>query len=81
LANTSTQSTSSIQVAKAKLDAALTRLEKSIESKTGSASGNGALDKELVAAKAEISELKEKNQIVSTRLNGAIDRMKEILES
>jgi hypothetical protein len=81
LANTSTQSTSSIQVAKAKLDAALTRLEKSIESKTGSASGNGALDKELVAAKAEISELKEKNQIVSTRLDGAIDRMKEILES
>lgn len=81
MANTSTQSTSSIQVAKAKLDAALTRLEKSIESKTGSASGNGALDKELVAAKAEISELKEKNQIVSTRLNGAIDRMKEILES
>lgn len=81
MANTSTQSTSSIQVAKAKLDAALTRLEKSIEFKTGSASGNGALDKELVAAKAEISELKEKNQIVSTRLYGAIDRMKEILES
>lgn len=81
MANTSTQSTSSIQVAKAKLDAALTRLEKSIESKTGSASGNGALDKELVAAKAEISELKETNQIVSTRLYGAIDRMKEILES
>lgn len=81
MANTSTQSTSSIQVAKAKLDAALTRLEKSIESKTGSASGNGALDKELVAAKAEISELKENNQIVSTRLYGAIDRMKEILES
>jgi len=85
LANPSTQSTSSIQAAKSKLDAALDRLDKVIETKAksanGSGAGNGKLDKELTAAKAEISELKEKNQIVSTRLDGAIDRMKEILGS
>jgi len=85
LAKPSTKSTSSIQAAKSKLDAALDRLDKAIESKAkssnGSGTGNGKLDKELTAAKTEISELKEKNQIVSTRLDGAIDRMKEILES
>jgi peptidoglycan hydrolase CwlO-like protein len=85
LANPSTQSTSSIQAAKSKLDAALDRLDKAIETKAkssnGSGAGNGKLGKELTAAKAEISELKEKNQVVSTRLDGAIDRMKEILES
>jgi peptidoglycan hydrolase CwlO-like protein len=85
LAKPSTQSISSIQVAKSKLDTALDRLDKVIEAKAkatkGSGGGNGKLDKELTAAKAEISELKEKNKIVSTRLDGAIDRMKEILES
>ncbi|GEM_PF-939678 len=85
MAKPSTQSTSSIQVAKSKLDAALDRLDKAIDSKAkstnGSGAGNSKLNKELSAAKAEISELKEKNQIISTRLDGAIGHMKEILES
>ena len=85
MAKPSTQSTSSIQAAKSKLDTALVRLDKVIKAKAkttkDSRGGNGKLDKELTAAKAEISELKEKNQIVSTRLDGAIDRMKEILEN
>ena len=81
MANTSTQSTSSIHAAKSKLDAALTRLEKAIDTKANSTGGSDGLSSELVAAKAEISELKEKNQVVSNRLDGAIGRMKEILES
>ncbi len=64
-----------------KLDAALTRLEKAIDNKSILADGSDGLGKELIAAKAEISQLKEKNQVVSTRLNGAIGRMKEILQS
>ena len=70
-----------MQAAKSKLDAALSRLEKAIDTKANSAVGSGALVKELAAAKAEISQLKEKNQVVSTRLDGAIGRMKVVLES
>jgi len=70
-----------MQAAKSKLDAALTKLEKAIDTKASSADGSGALGKELSAAKAEISQLKEKNQEDSTRLDGAIGRMKEILDS
>ena len=70
-----------MQMAKSKLDAALTRLETVIDNKPISADGSDGLGEELVAAKAEISQLREKNQVVSSRLDGAIGRMKEILES
>jgi hypothetical protein len=70
-----------MQTAKSKLDAALTRLETVIDARPISADGSDGLGEELTAAKAEIYQLKEKNQVVSSRLDGAIDRMKEILGS
>jgi hypothetical protein len=70
-----------MQTAKSKLDAALTRLETVIDARPISVDGSDGLGEELTAAKAEISQLKEKNQVVSSRLDGAIDRMKEILGS
>jgi hypothetical protein len=70
-----------MQTAKSKLDAALNRLEKAIDTTPILASGSDELAKELVAAKAEISQLREKNQTVSAKLDGAIGRVKEILES
>lgn len=70
-----------MQAAKSKLDKALKRLEKVIKKKAATPTGSQGMDLELVAAKAEITELKEKNQAASTRLEGAIGRMNDILES
>jgi len=61
------------------LDEALTRLEKAVDSHSGESGGNTNMVKELAAATSEISDLKDKSKAVSTRLDGAIGQLKELL--
>jgi hypothetical protein len=79
--NTSAKKTPSIQVIKSRIDSALTRLESSVEAKLSSAEQSSRQSQKLVAAEAEILLLREKHLVISTRLDIAIDRMKEIVEN
>jgi len=72
--------TASMQHAKSRLDAAMDRLERAIESRADKVDGQGAVANELDAARAEIGRLKETNKVVSARLDAAIGRVKAILQ-
>ena len=72
------QTSANVTAAKSRLKNAVDRLEKAIAAKADSA--NQELSKELDAARAEVSGLKSTNENVSLRLDGAINKMKLMLE-
>jgi len=83
LATNSTQSASSSggtsSQAKKRLEDALTRLESALDKKEKEMAGAEELKESLASANQEISDLKNKNATIATRLDGAIDRMKAVL--
>ncbi len=79
MVTTSSQSSTCIQLAESKLDAALTRLERTLDARSVSSGRSDRLNDELDLMKAEILQLKKKNQVVSSRLGGAIERLKILL--
>lgn len=81
LVNTSAQKSYSIQAVKSRLDVALTRLESSVDEKLLSVQKSDPWSKELAAAKAEVSKLRQVNLVTSSRLDAAIDRIREIVEN
>ena len=81
MANNSTQNTSSMQIAKTKLEKAFVRLERAIDHKVLSAEKTSELGAELVVFQKEIGQLRKKNKIASSRLDATIDQIKKILGS
>ena len=81
MANNSTQNTSSMQIAKTKLEKAFVRLERAIDDKVLSAEKTSELEAELVVLQKEIGQLRGKNKIVSNRLEATIHQIKQILGS
>jgi len=69
-----------LQQAKARLESAIGRLEQALEARSGGSAANGVPDVELIEARAEISQLRQKNEAVAHRLDAAIGRMKLLLE-
>jgi hypothetical protein len=69
-----------MQNAKSRLETAMDRLERAIETRAEKAAGQGAASVELDAARAEIGRLKETNKIVSARLDAAIGRVRVLLD-
>jgi len=64
-----------------RLDKAISRLEAALKAKVpGNGVGNGALTEELAALRDENAALKQTNDTVSCRLDGAIDRLRGILD-
>jgi hypothetical protein len=80
MVTTSSQSSPSMQLAESKLDAALTRLERTLDARSVSSGRSDRLNDELDLMKAEILQLKKINQVISSRLGGAIERLKKVLE-
>jgi hypothetical protein len=80
MVTTSSQSSPSMQLAESKLVAALTRLERTLDARSVSSGRSDRLNDELDLMKAEILQLKKKNQVISSRLGGAIERLKKVLE-
>ena len=80
MVTTSSQSSPSMQLAESKLDAALTRLERTLDTRSVSSGRSDRLNDELDIMKAEILQLKKINQVISSRLGGAIERLKKVLE-
>ncbi len=73
---------SKVERARHRLDAAVARLEKALRQQGGSAplaSGDGVQARELEALLSENSKLREINETVSTRLDGAIGRLNAVL--
>ena len=70
----------SMQQAKSRLETAMARLERAIESRAGQAEAGDGLTTELDAARAEIGRLRETNKVVSARLDAAIGRVKVLLD-
>ncbi len=66
--------------AKSRLEMAMDRLERAIETRAEQVSGQGGETIELDEARAEIGRLKETNKVVSARLDAAIGRVKVLLE-
>ena len=66
--------------AKSRLELAMERLERAIETRAEKVAGQGGASIELDAARAEIGRLKETNKIVSARLDAAIGRVKVLLD-
>jgi hypothetical protein len=70
--------------AKSRLELAMERLERAIETRAEKVAGQGGAQGnamgELDAARAEIGRLKETNKIVSARLDAAIGRVKVLLD-
>jgi hypothetical protein len=66
--------------AKSRLEMAMERLERAIETRAEKVAMHGGATIELDAARAEIGRLKETNKVVSARLDAAIGRVKVLLE-
>ena len=66
--------------AKSRLELALERLERAIETRAEQVAGQAGESMELDEARAEIGRLKETNKVVSARLDAAIGRVKVLLE-
>lgn len=75
----SSDTTASMQHAKSRLETAMERLERAIETRAERTGASSGLTAELDAARAEIGRLKETNKVVSARLDAAIGRVKAIL--
>ncbi len=69
-----------VQQAKSRLETAIERLERAVESKAASAGAQQQTDSELAAARAEIARLKDSNKAVTARLDAAIGRVKVLLD-
>ena len=86
MATNLSQTSANATAAKARLETAIDRLDKAIAAQATSNPGAGGeelaqgLTKELDAARAEVSGLKVTNEKVSLRLDGAINKMKLMLE-
>lgn len=65
---------------KSRLEMAMERLERAIETRAEQVSVQGGESIELDEARAEIGRLKETNKVVSARLDAAIGRVKVLLE-
>lgn len=74
------RSSTRVEAAQTRIEKALSRLEAAIESRGAEAGAAADLTAKLDAATAEISELKDRSQQVSDRLDKAIGRVKAILE-
>lgn len=72
------QTSANATAAKSRLESAIDRLDKAIAGRAKA--GDKGLAKELDAARAEVSGLKVTNEKVSLRLDGAINKMKLMLE-
>ena len=73
---------SKVERARARLDAAVARLEMALGQQGGAtppASGAEVQPRELEALRGENSRLKEINQTVSARLDGAIGRLNAVI--
>ncbi len=73
---------SKVERARVRLDAAVARLEKALRQQDGSppsASGDQVQTRELEALRGENSRLREINQTVSARLDGAIGRLNAVI--
>ncbi len=73
---------SKVERARVRLDAAVARLEKALEQQGGStpsASGDEVQTRELEALRGENSRLREINETVSARLDGAIGRLNAVI--
>lgn len=67
--------------AKARLEAAMTRLEAAAEARLRDCADRDALKRDLDAAQGENERLRRTNEDISGRLDAAIDRVKAILEA
>ena len=81
MTGTPAKPSTNLQQAKSRLESAIERLERAIDKRAAAIEGsnaeaNGALD----LARAEVRELREKHNVVSTRLDAAIGRMKELVD-
>ena len=79
LATNSSITNNSTAQAKNRLDAALARLEKALTAKLNQPDAGADLAATLETAQREVADLKNKNQIVSTRLDTAISNLKTII--
>ncbi len=73
---------SKVERARVRLDAAVARLEKALGQQGGSippASGDEVQIRELEALRGENSRLREINETVSARLDGAIGRLNAVI--
>lgn len=73
---------SKVERARLRLDAAVARLEKALGQRGGStppASGDEVRTRELEALRGENSRLREINETVSARLDGAIGRLNQVI--
>ena len=78
MAKDMSQTSANASAAKSRLESAIDRLDKAIAARAKA--GDKGLTKELDAARAEVSGLKVTNEKVSLRLDGAINKMKLMLE-
>ena len=78
MAKDMSQTSANASAAKSRLESAIDRLDKAIAARAKA--GDKGLAKELDAARAEVSGLKVTNEKVSLRLDGAINKMKLMLE-
>ncbi len=79
MATGSTQSNISTTQAKQRLNSALDRLDAALAKKVDAPAADDGMQAELDAARREITDLKNKNQTVSARLDTAIGNLKSIL--
>ena len=70
---------SSPTLAKNRLEKALARLESALDEKERKLAVTQGLEDALAAADKQISVMRDKNSIIASRLDGAIDRMKSVL--
>ncbi len=72
---------SKVERARVRLDAAVARLEKALRQQDGSpsASGDQVQTRDLEALRGENSRLREINETVSARLDGAIGRLNAVI--
>lgn len=79
MATNSSITNNSAKQAKNRLDAALERLDKALAAKLNQPDTAADLAATLETAQREVADLKNKNQIVSTRLDTAISNLKTII--
>ena len=76
----SNDTSASVLHAKTRLDAAMARLERAIESRADRFGAQDGVTGGLDQARAEIGRMKETNKLVSARLDAAIGRVRVLLD-
>jgi hypothetical protein len=74
------QPSATLQQAKMRLESAVERVEQALTTRRSPTADGGADASELTEARAEIGQLREKQETVSRRLDAAIGRMKVLLD-